>query len=102
MLIRRLLMFAILLAAAGLAWGYAGAIADPEIRRASIPMPGWPAGAPPLRALLVSDIHVAGPDMPPERLAAIVDSINRLEPDLVLIAGDLVSDRKVATRSYSL
>lgn len=102
MLIRRLLMFAILLVAAGLAWGYAGAVAAPEIRRASLALPGLPAGAPPLRVLLVSDIHVAGPDMPPERLSAIVTTMNGLEPDLVLIAGDLISDRRVATRAYSL
>jgi predicted MPP superfamily phosphohydrolase len=102
MLVRRILMFAILLAAAGLAWGYVGALADPEIRRTSIPMPGWPAGSPPIRALLVSDIHVAGPDMPPERLASIVETMNRLQPDVVLIAGDLISDRKAATRTYSL
>lgn len=99
---RRLLMFAILIAAAGLAWGYAGAVADPEIRRASLALPGLPAGSPPLRVLLVSDIHVAGPDMSPERLTAIVATMNGLDPDLVLIAGDLISDRKVATRTYSL
>ena len=102
MLIRRFLMFAILLAAAGLAWGYVGAVANPEIRRASISMPGWPAGSPPLRALLVSDIHVAGPDMPPERLADIVTTMNGLEPDIVLVAGDLVGDKEVSTRAYSL
>jgi predicted MPP superfamily phosphohydrolase len=102
MLVRRILMFAILLAAGGLAWGYVGARADPELRRASIPMPGWPAGSPPIHAVLVSDIHVAGPDMPPERLVAIVETMNRLQPDVVLIAGDLISDKKVATRTYSL
>lgn len=102
MLVRRLLMFAILVAAGGLAWGYAGALADPETKRASIALADWPDGIPPIRALLVSDIHVAGPDMPPSRLDTIVETMNRLEPDIVLIAGDLVSDRRVATRTYSL
>ena len=102
MLIRRVLMFAILLAAAGLAWGYAGAAADPEIRRASLALPGLPADSPPIRALLISDAHVAGPDMPPGRLSGIVDTMNRLQPDLVLIAGDLISDKMIATRNYSL
>ena len=102
MLVRRLLMFATLLAAGGLAWGYAGALADPETKRASIVLPGWPDGKPPIRALLISDIHVAGPDMPPSRLDAIVETMNGLEPDIVLIAGDLISDRRVATRTYSL
>ena len=50
----------------------------------------------------MSDIHVAGPDMPPRRLADIVGRINELRPDLILIAGDLVSDKRVATHTYSL
>lgn len=99
---RRLLMLMILLGAAGLAWGYGEAAADPEVRHASVALAGWPDGAPPVRALLISDIHVAGPDMPPDRLARIVDTIAALDPDIVLIAGDLVSDRQVATRRYSL
>ena len=62
---------------------------------------GWPTGEPPLRILLLSDIHVAGPDMPPERLAGLVAQFNRLHPDLVLIAGDLVSEKRSATHIYS-
>jgi len=46
-------------------------------------------------------VHVAGPDMPPARLERIVGQINRLAPDIVLIAGDLVSDKRTATRRYS-
>lgn len=55
-----------------------------------------------MRAILISDLHVAGPDMPPERLRRIVDRINALRPDLVLVAGDLVSDRRLSTRRYDL
>lgn len=84
---RRFLMLAILLAAAALAWGHAEAVAYPEIRHASVVLPGLPAGPAPIRALLISDIHVAGPDMPPERLAGIADTIAGLDPDVVLIAG---------------
>ena len=65
-------------------------------------MKDWPAGEPRLRAILISDIHVAAPDMPPERLGRIVDRINALRPDLVLVAGDLVSDKRTATRHYSM
>ncbi|HST36178.1 MAG TPA: metallophosphoesterase, partial [Allosphingosinicella sp.] len=54
----------------------------------------------PIRAVLISDIHVAGPDMPPARLARIVARINALRPDLVLIAGDFVSDKRLSTRHY--
>ncbi|RIV79813.1 phosphohydrolase [Pelagerythrobacter aerophilus] len=62
---------------------------------------GLPAGTPPMRLLLLSDIHVSGPDMPPERLARIVEQANRLQPDVVLIAGDFVSEKRTATRLYS-
>lgn len=84
-----------------LLWAYGEATAEPVVRRASVDLADWPAGQPPVTLLLVSDIHVAGPDMPPERLRRIVGQINALGPDLVLIAGDLVSDKMVATRRYS-
>jgi len=70
------------------------------VRRAEYVLPGY--GGPALTALLISDIHVAGPDMPPARLARIVAQINRLHPDLVLIAGDLIGDKPVATRIYAM
>ncbi len=54
-----------------------------------------------MRAVLISDVHVAGPDMPPERLARIVAQINALEPDVVFIAGDLVSEKRIATHHYT-
>ena len=57
-------------------------------------LPGWPAGAAPVRAVLIADLHVAGPDMPPARLARIVAQVNALRPDLVLIAGDFISDKR--------
>jgi uncharacterized protein len=98
----RLLLVLMLLGLAALAGGYATATADPALRRTTISLPDWPAGARPVRVLLVSDIHVAGPDMPPSRLARLVGQMNALSPDLVLIAGDLVSDRKFSTRRYGL
>jgi hypothetical protein len=102
---RRILWTAAALGALGLGllvFAYATAVRTPVVRHASVAMHGWPQGEEPIDALLISDIHVAGPDMPPERLARIVDQINALEPDLVLIAGDLVSDKRTATRFYSM
>lgn len=80
---------------------YWTAVREPVVRHARVAAPGWPAAAPPLRLLLISDIHVGGPDMPPARLRRIVGRINRLAPDIVLIAGDLVTDKRLATRYYS-
>ena len=60
-----------------------------------------PASARPVTIALLADIHVAGPDMPPARVARIVEQVNALDPDLVLIAGDFVSDKRTATRHYA-
>lgn len=101
---RRLWWVALLLLAAGiaiLARGYWNATRDPVIRTHFLAVRDWPAGEPPVRVLLLSDIHVAGPDMPPERLRRLVRQFNALRPDLVLIAGDLVSEKRVATHIYT-
>jgi predicted MPP superfamily phosphohydrolase len=52
--------------------------------------------------LLISDIHVAGPDMSPQRLSRTVRQVNAQKPDAVLIAGDVVSDKQLASKRYSL
>lgn len=101
MRVRRFLLVMVALGLALLGWCYWTAIADPVVRETAVALPDWPAGAPPVRALLMSDLHVAGPDMPPERLARIVEQANALRPDIVLIAGDFISDRRVSTRTYS-
>ena len=98
----RLLLLILLLpclALAAKAWS--DTMATPEVRTATVVLRGMAPGIAPLRAALISDIHVAGPDMPPERLARIVAQINALAPDIVLIAGDLVSEKTVATHIYT-
>ena len=88
-----------MLGLAVLAWAYAIARSDPVVRRAGIAL----AGLPPqhrIRLVLLADLHVAGPDMPPQRLARIVAQVNALRPDLVLLAGDFVSDKRLSTRRY--
>ena len=89
-----------LLALALTAYAYHEATSDPIVRRTAIELADWPQGEPPLRALLLSDVHVGGPDMPPERLARIVVRANALAPDIVLLAGDFISDKRSGTRDY--
>jgi predicted MPP superfamily phosphohydrolase len=103
-MLRRLVRLFLILAGLGVAlilFCYWTAVQDPVVRHVRIPVKEWPGGARPLRALLMSDIHVGGPDMPPSRLARIVAQINALDPDIVLIAGDFVTDKRLATRHYS-
>jgi uncharacterized protein len=100
-ILQRLFLALLLAGAVLLAFCYWTAVSDPVVRNVRLAAPGWPPGERPLRLLLISDVHVGGPDMPPERLRRIVGQINRLEPDIVLVAGDLVTDKRLATRYYS-
>lgn len=79
-------------------WMYHLATSAPLVRRTVVETTGLTV---PVRVLLISDVHVAGPDMPPERLATIVATVNGLAPDVVLLAGDFVSDKRTATRTYA-
>ena len=83
-------------------WSYWAAISDPVVRFAEIEMLPPGSAQREVRILLLSDIHVAGPDMPPERLSRIVRQANAQRPDAVLIAGDFVSDKRWATTGFSL
>jgi predicted MPP superfamily phosphohydrolase len=58
----------------------------------SISPPRWPANLPQLKVLLISDIHT-GIFLKPKVLSEIVDALMDLEPDLVTIAGDIVTAR---------
>lgn len=92
-MLRRLLWAGVLLAACAavvLAYAFAEARRDPEVRRATVELPDWPAGAAPVRAVLLSDIHIGSPAMDAARLSRIIAQVNALRPDIVLIAGDFV------------
>jgi uncharacterized protein len=80
---------------------YWSAIADPVVRFAEVEMLPPESSEKQLRILLLSDIHVAGPDMPPGRLGRIIRQANAQKPDAVLIAGDFVSDKQFATKQFS-
>ncbi|HZG45154.1 MAG TPA: metallophosphoesterase [Allosphingosinicella sp.] len=96
------LFFLALVAVLALAgYGYWSATREPVVREARVEIRGWPAGQGSLRILLLSDIHIQGPDMSPQRLLRIVAQANALRPDLVLIAGDFIGDKEMGTRAYS-
>ena len=77
-----------LLAALFVVIGLREAASTPVERRATVALTGWPAGTPPLRVALLSDIHLGNRAMDTVRLRAIVDQVNAARPDLILIAGD--------------
>lgn len=73
--------------------GHLNATADPIVRRATIMLAHWPAGTPPVRLVLISDVHIGNSVMDPARLERIVRQIDGLKPDLVLMAGDFAAGR---------
>jgi predicted MPP superfamily phosphohydrolase len=81
----------LLLASAVALWGNLNARQDPVIRRAQIAMPQWPSGAPPVRVLLMSDVHLGNFSMGSGRLNRVVDQANALHPDLMVLAGDFLA-----------
>lgn len=99
--VRTAVLLALLSLGTVLAIAWRDTMADPTIRRTAVTLADLPPGTPPVTLLLMSDLHVAGPDMPPARLQWIVAQANALEPDLVLIAGDFVSDKRTASHHYS-
>ncbi|MEM6730707.1 MAG: metallophosphoesterase [Myxococcota bacterium] len=66
-----------------------GASAVPGVKRVSVHLDKLPTPLKGLRIVQLSDIHV-GPTIGREFLEGVVDKVNALEPDVVVITGDLV------------
>lgn len=60
------------------------------LAQASLSPADWPSGADPLRILLISDIHT-GIFLDPGTLSHVLGTLSGLRPDLVAIAGDIVT-----------
>lgn len=77
--------------ALGLGAGFWGStVGNHRVRVDSIPiqMKNIPDGHPGLDVIHITDLHI-GPLLHPERLRRFVERINRLEPDLIVITGDI-------------
>lgn len=73
-------------------YGRHEAKAAPEIVRYSLTLPSPKCLAGPMRVAVAADLHVSAGTTPPETISHMVDTINRAEPDLVLFAGDFLSE----------
>jgi predicted MPP superfamily phosphohydrolase len=62
------------------------------LSEARIELSGLPRAFDGLRVLLITDIH-AGPFISPDALKGAVDRLQRVEPDLILLGGDLATAR---------
>lgn len=99
--IRKTALAILLVGALVLAKAWYDTMRDPVVQRLTVESTAMEPGQKSVTIALLADIHVAGPDMSPARLERIVAQVNALKPDLIAIAGDLVSEKLVSTRHYS-
>ncbi len=70
-------------------YGMASALGRTAIARVRVPLARLPAGTKPYTLVQITDIHV-GPTIGEGFVRAIVEEVNALDPDCVVITGDLV------------
>lgn len=70
-------------------YGTYGVLRGPRVKRITVPLAKLPRSAHGFRIAVVSDIHL-GPILGSAHTRRIVDTINRTQPDLVAVVGDLV------------
>jgi predicted MPP superfamily phosphohydrolase len=62
------------------------------IVKEDIDLPSWPEALSGLRVALLSDLHVGCPHWGLLRLRTLVATVNREQPDLIVLAGDYLND----------
>ncbi|MFC9236667.1 metallophosphoesterase [Streptomyces decoyicus] len=78
-----------LAATAAVGYGTATTLRGPTVKRVTVPLAKLPRAAHGFRIAVVSDIHL-GPILGRAHTRRVVETINRTDPDLVAIVGDLV------------
>lgn len=69
--------------------GAYGVLRGPRVKRVTVPLARLPRSAHGFRIAVVSDIHL-GPILGREHTRRVVDAVNRTQPDLIAVVGDLV------------
>ncbi|AZM90724.1 metallophosphoesterase [Streptomyces sp. W1SF4] len=88
--VARVLGGAAVAAAAGVVGnGTYGVLRGPRVKRVQVPLARLPRAAHGFRIAVVSDVHL-GPVLGRAHTRRIVDTVNRTQPDLIAIVGDLV------------
>ena len=50
---------------------------------------------------IIADVHAGGPLMPAERIRAIAERTNELNPDVIVLLGDFTASHKLKTRTVA-
>lgn len=69
--------------------GTYGVLRGPSVRRVHVPLAKLPRAAHRFRIAVVSDVHL-GPILGRAHTRRVVDAVNRTQPDLIAVVGDLV------------
>ena len=69
-------------------WGYLVGQRRLVVEECDLPMSDLPATLAGMRVVQITDLHI-GPQLRASRLRRFVDRVNRLEPDLIAITGDI-------------
>lgn len=69
--------------------GTYGVLRGPRVKRVQVPLAKLPRAAHGFRIAVVSDVHL-GPILGRAHTARIVETVNRTQPDLIAVVGDLV------------
>ncbi|MFI5621686.1 metallophosphoesterase [Streptomyces sp. NPDC051567] len=69
--------------------GAYGVLRGPSVKRVQVPLAKLPRAAHGFRIAVVSDVHI-GPVLGRAHTQRIVDTVNRTQPDLIAVVGDLV------------
>ncbi|MDX8460908.1 metallophosphoesterase [Mesorhizobium humile] len=67
-----------------------------HVKRYTLTPPHWPAGLK-LRVVALADIHACRPWMTPERIAALAEEANALQPDVIVMLGDYPAGTRLVT-----
>lgn len=70
-------------------YGAYGVLRGPRVKRVTVPLARLPRSAHGFRIAVVSDIHL-GPILGRDHTRRVVDAVNRTQPDLIAVVGDLV------------
>jgi predicted MPP superfamily phosphohydrolase len=71
-----------------------------NVTRYQVSPPNWTRGLD-LSIAVIADVHAGGPLMPAERIRAIAERANELNPDVVVLLGDFTASHKFKTRSVA-
>lgn len=67
-----------------------------HVKRYALTPPHWPGGLK-LRVVALADIHACRPWMTPERIAALAEEANALQPDVIVMLGDFPAGTRLVT-----